>query len=46
VGLAPTLNSGVVGLTHLGMIMVFLMLAAYFNAVALRGSRMMRLAEP
>ena len=44
--LAPTLNSPVVGLTHLGVIIVFLALAGYFNAMVLGRSRMRRRAQP
>jgi hypothetical protein len=37
--LAPTLNSPAVGLTHLGVIIVFLALIGYFNAALLRKLR-------
>jgi uncharacterized membrane protein len=37
--LAPTLNSAAVGLTHLGVIILFLALIGYFNAVLLRKLR-------
>jgi hypothetical protein len=40
--LAPALNSLAVGLTHLGVIIVFLALIGYFNAVLLRESRKKR----
>ena len=40
--LAPTLDSPAVGLTHLGVIIVFLALIGYFNAVLLRESRKKR----
>ena len=40
--LAPTLNSPAVGLTHLGVIIVFLALIGYFNAARLRKSRKKR----
>ena len=43
--LAPTLNSPVVGLTHLGVIIVFLALAGYFNGAALLRTRVKRLAR-
>ena len=36
--LAPTLNSPAVGLTHFGVIIVFLALIGYFNAALLRES--------
>jgi uncharacterized membrane protein len=39
---APTLNSPAVGLTHLGVIIVFLALIGYFNAALLRESRKRR----
>jgi uncharacterized membrane protein len=42
--LAPSLNSPVVGLTHLGIIIVFSALVGYFNAMVLRRSRTKRLA--
>jgi uncharacterized membrane protein len=42
--LAPTLNSPPVGLTHLGVIIVFLALGGYFNAMVLRKSQMRRRA--
>jgi uncharacterized membrane protein len=42
--LAPTLNSPAVGLTHLGVIVVFLALIGYFNTVLLRESRKKRRA--
>jgi uncharacterized membrane protein len=44
--LAPTLNSRAVGVTHLGVIIVFLALIGYFNAVLLRRSRTKRRARP
>jgi uncharacterized membrane protein len=44
--LAPTLNSPAVGLTHLGVIIVFLALIGYFNAMVLRRSRGRRRAPP
>jgi len=37
--LAPTLNSPVVGLTHLAVQILFLTLIVYFNAMVLRRSR-------
>ena len=40
--LAPTLNSPAVWLTHLGVVIVFLALIGYFNAVVLRESRKKR----
>jgi uncharacterized membrane protein len=40
--LAPTLNYRVVGLTHLGVIILFLALIGYFNAALLRESRKRR----
>jgi hypothetical protein len=42
--LAPTLNSPAVGLTHFGVIVVFLALIGYFNAMVLRRSRTRRQA--
>ena len=42
--LAPTLNSPAVGLTHLMVLMFFLTLIGYFNAIALRRSRKRRRA--
>ena len=42
--LAPTLNSPAVGLTHLGVIIVFLALIGYFNAMVLQESRKRRRA--
>jgi hypothetical protein len=42
--LAPTLNSPAVGLTHLMVLMFFLTLIGYFNAMALRRSRKRRRA--
>ena len=44
--LAPTLNSLAVGLTHLGVQILFLTLIGYFNAVVLRRSRTKRFAQP
>jgi uncharacterized membrane protein len=44
--LAPSLNSPAVGLTHLGVIIVFLALIGYFNAMVLRRSRTKRRARP
>jgi uncharacterized membrane protein len=43
--LAPPPNSPMVGLTHLGVIIVFLALIGYFNAVLLREPRTKRLAQ-
>jgi uncharacterized membrane protein len=43
--LAPSLNSPVVGLTHLAVQIVFLTLIGYFNAMLLRRSRTERLAQ-
>jgi hypothetical protein len=40
--LAPTLNSPAVGLTHLGVDIVFLSLIGYFNVMVLRRSRTQR----
>jgi uncharacterized membrane protein len=40
--LAPTLDSSAVGLTHLGVIIVFLTLIGYFDAVVLLRSRKKR----
>jgi uncharacterized membrane protein len=40
--LAATLNSPAVGLTHLGVIIVFLSLIGYFNVMVLRRSRTTR----
>jgi uncharacterized membrane protein len=37
--LAPTLNSAAVGLTHLGVIILFLALIGYFDAALLRKLR-------
>jgi uncharacterized membrane protein len=42
--LVPTLNSPAVGLTHLMVLMFFLTLIGYFNAMALRRSRKRRRA--
>ena len=42
--LAPTLNSPMVGLTHLTVQILFLTLIVYFNAMVLRRSRTRRLA--
>jgi uncharacterized membrane protein len=44
--LAPTLDSPAVGLTHLGVQILFLALIGYFNAVASWEPRMKRLAQP
>jgi uncharacterized membrane protein len=44
--LVPTLNSPAIRLTHLGVIIVFLVLIGYFNAVLVRESRRKRRAPP
>jgi hypothetical protein len=43
--LAPTLNSPVVGLTHLAVQILFLTLIGYFNAMVLRRTRAKQLAQ-
>jgi len=40
--LAPSLNSPIVGLTHLAVQVLFLTLIVYFNAMVLRRSRTRR----
>lgn len=44
--LAPTLNSAIVGRTHLAVMICFLALIGYFNALALLASRGRRRAPP
>jgi hypothetical protein len=44
--LVPTLNPPAIRLTHLGVIIVFLVLIGYFNAVLVRESRRKRRAPP